>query len=127
MRGEVRLAIGFYAFTSFVMGAQFMFTALLDGVPMPPQTHGELVYEMPAELWAGYYMLWSLLIMVGMYFGKRKVALSGALIGMMLNVLFSMAADAAEFGYLLEKGSWAEATRLAGLFIWMLIAMEKEA
>ena len=117
MRGESRAIVGFIAITGFLMGAQFMFTALLDGIPMPPQTHGELVYEVPAELWALFYMAFSGLIIAGSYLKRDGIIAIGALIGMLLNVMFSMAADAAEFGYLLEKGSFRDAMGWAGLFI----------
>ena len=124
MLGETRAIIGFISITVFFMGSQFLFTALTSGVPMPPETHGDLVYEIPADLWALCYMGFSGLIIAGVYFNRGGLIATGAFIGMFLNVLFSMAADAAEFGYLLEKGSFRDALGWAGLFIWSLISMK---
>ena len=119
MRGESRMIIGFIAGTVLLMGLQFMFTALLSGIPMPPQTYGQLVYEIPAELWSGVYILFPAIIILGCYRNKPRLIWIGAVIGVMVNVLFSMAADEAEFGYLLEKGSFRDALCWAGLASWM--------
>ena len=119
MRGESRIIIGYIAGTVLLMGLEFMFTALVDGVPMPPETHGQLVYEMPAELWSGIYILFSSLVLIGVKRNSRLLIGTGAFIGMLVNALFSMAADTAEFGYLLEKGSFIYALGWAGLAAWM--------
>ena len=119
MRGESRIIIGYIAGTVLLMGLEFMFTALVNGVPMPPETHGQLVYEMPAELWSGVYILFSSLVLIGVWLNNRFMIGMGAFIGVLVNVLFSMAADIAEFGYLLEKGSMKEALNWSALAVWM--------
>ena len=119
MRGESRMIIGFISATILLMGLQFMFTSLLSGIPMPPQTYGQLVYEVPAELWSGVYILFPALIILGCYRNNLRLIWIGSVIGVMVNVLFSMAAGEAEFGYLLEKGSFIFAFNFMSLATWI--------
>lgn len=84
---------------------------------MPPETHGEVVYEAPAELWSGLYMLFSTLVLIGLWRRITWLICLGASIGLMTNVVFAVAAHEAEFGYLLEKGAARDAFQYAGLLL----------
>ena len=114
---KCRWLIYFWMVTVFLMGVRFMGTALMGGVPMPMETHGEVLYEFPAECWAAIYMAFPLIVSLGLRYGSARIVVIGALIGMSVNVLFSVAASKAEFGYLLEAGSARDAMMYAGLII----------
>lgn len=113
--------IHFIMLSVFIMGARFMATALFGGVPMPVETHGEVLYEFPAEMWAGIYMAFPAIISYGLVRRSVRLVALGGFIGLAVNVLFSIAAAKAEFGYLLEAGAARDAMMYAGLIVAAVI------
>ena len=102
-----------------------MVAAMMGGVPMPLETHGEVIYEFPAEAWALIYMAFPAMVCIGSRLGWARLVSVGALIGMSINVMFSISASKAEFGYLLESGAERDAMMYAGLMLMSIKTTRK--
>lgn len=98
-------AIKLLGFTLLVMGLECLRMSLMGGVPMPPETHGSAMYEIPAEVWAFIVISQSAALMIGAWRGSALlVAVAGFWGGMVYLALFVMA-DHAALGFLVSRGS----------------------
>jgi len=122
-----RIVLGLLTGCVFLMGAQFMYSALNGGIPMPPETHGRVVHNIPAEFWAGLYMTFSGLMVYGFWRLSAIAVRTGAAIGVVTNVVFAAAASEADFGYLLQAGATRDAMWYAVILIYTWSKPFKEA
>lgn len=100
-----RDAIMLLGLTLLIMGFECLRLSLWGGVPMPPETHGSAMYEIPAELWALVVIGQSGAIVWGAWQDSAAtVAVAGFFGGLIYLTLFVMA-DQASLGFLVSRGA----------------------
>lgn len=89
----------------FVMGATCLLAAMDGGVPMPKETHGSAMYEIPAEVWALVVMGQSGLLFLGAYRHWVGVIAVAGVLGGLIYLALSVMADQASLGFIVSRGA----------------------
>lgn len=100
-----RDAIMLLALALFVMGWECLRMAVMGGVPMPPETHGSAMYEMPAEAWAAIVIGQSGALLLGSWLRLPKLIAVSGLIGGILYLALWVMADQASLGFIVSRGA----------------------
>lgn len=88
-----------------VMGLDCLRMSIMGGVPMPVETHGSAMYEIPAEAWGLVVIAQAGLLMWGAWCRcPRLIALAGIAGGLLYHALFIMA-DQASLGFIVSRGA----------------------
>ena len=88
-----------------VMGLDCLRMSLMGGVPMPPETHGSAMYEIPAEVWGLVVIAQSGALLWGAWYRcPRIIAAAGITGGLLYHALFVMA-DQAAMGFIVSRGA----------------------
>lgn len=89
----------------FVMGATCLLAAMDGGVPMPPETHGSAMHEIPAEVWGLVVIGQSGLLFAGAYMHWKGVIAAAGVIGGLIYLALSVMADQASLGFIVSRGA----------------------
>ena len=100
-----RDAIMLLALALFVMGLECFRMAIMGGVPMPPETHGSAMYEMPAEAWAGIVIGQSGALFFGAWRRLPKMIAMAGFVGGILYLALWVMADQASLGFIVSRGA----------------------
>lgn len=89
----------------FLMGMECLRLSLTGGVPMPPETHGSAMYEIPAETWALVVLAQSTTMAIGAWRGSAALVAASGLAGGMIYLALAVMADQASLGFLVSRGA----------------------
>lgn len=97
--------IRFWGLGQAAMGATVLWAALMGGVPMPEEAHGDAIHTIPAEAWA-LAVITTGLLMAWASCGPRLLALAtGALFAGAMNMVLALFASDATYGFLVARGA----------------------
>jgi len=123
-----RDAIMVFGAALLLMGLDCLRMSLMGGVPMPPETHGSAMYEIPAELWGLIVIAQGAALLWGAYGNHAMtVMVAGIIGGLLYYALFAMA-DQASLGFIVSRGAFvfgmlntaAASAATLDLFAWWL-------
>ena len=89
----------------FVMGLDCLRMSMMGGVPMPKETHGSAMYEIPAEVWGLVVIGQSGLLFAGAFRQWRGVIASAGVLGGLIYLALSVMADQASVGFIVSRGA----------------------
>ena len=89
----------------FVMGLDCLRMSIMGGVPMPKETHGSAMYEIPAEVWGLVVIGQSGLLFAGAYMHWKGVIAAAGVLGGLIYLALSVMADQASLGFIVSRGA----------------------
>lgn len=108
MRGRVAThqdAIMLLAASLFLMGVECLRLSLMGGVPMPPETHGSAMYQIPAETWALVVLAQSAALFIGARLDSSAIVAAAGMTGGLIYLALFVMADQASLGFLVSRGA----------------------
>ena len=103
MVGRNLLAIRAFALISAALAADCLRASLTGGIPMPPETHGTAMYEIPALVWSGASLAQAVALFVVAGTRWRGLTAVVALWGAVITLALAQFAGQAEFGFILSR------------------------
>ena len=102
-------AISFYGLCCAWLGATVLYASVTGGVPMPPQSHGGAIYEIPAEAWGIVVVGQGFLMMLANVRGWLVTLAITSFVGAFLNGFIAYFASEAAFGFIVSRGAFVYA------------------
>lgn len=97
------LAIRAFALISAALAADCLRLALTGGVPMPVQTHGTAIFEIPAEVWSGASLGQALALFASTFIKRAWFTATAAACGAIITIALAVFAAQAQFGFITSR------------------------